>query len=499
MVRFALSFALLLIVAPSDGVSAGGAGDDAPLVVLRAQQTRRSGSVLRRKAQAHEGGATSVFWGSFTSGTSDSDSPSDPSSDVPSDAPSDVPSSMPSMQPDASMEDTNDPILEQEGEEVPSSMPAMQPDGGATSVFWGTFGTSDSDNPSDPSSDVPSDIPSDAPSDVPSDMPSDMPSDEPSSTPSMQPDNSTEDADDPTSVFEQEGEEEEAQHDQESSGLCPVLDFLPFRVPDESTNLFEYTIPAADVAFDTDQDVFLYVKGSCHYEIVYLNRPDTFDNPGDWLNAAVISFGGIPRTTNGAYLTGEAAPSVTDISVNQLGLFYEVHISSESDAVGGDEPLMWGFVLENQAAQFELFLLTIIETAPEIFLLGEAVSCGSGPSCVMMHDDACYFDPLLGELGLLSGDNGSTSTYTNSLQWFNNCAGSLGCVHVQGNSQILNMSGPRVRVEGTKMIWGGNESELNPVEWVRSNVDDTCLLLVLYCHLLVKQQNSLTYAYKSVS
>ena len=320
------------------------------------------------------------------------------------------------MQPDASTEDADDPILEQEGEEVPSS------------------------------------------------------------TPSMQPDASTPDADDP--ILEQEGEEEEAQHDQESSDLCPVLDFLPFRVPDESTNLFEYTIPAEDVAFDTDQDVFLYVKGDCLYEIVYLNRPDTFKNPGEWLNMAVISFGGIPRTTNGAYLTEEAAPSATDISVNQLGLFFEVHISNESDAVGGDEPLMWGFVLENQAAQFELFLLSIIETAPEIFLLGEAVSCGSGPSCVMMHDDACYFDPLLGELGLLSGEDGSTSTYTNSLQWFNNCARSLGCVHLEGNSQILNMSGPRVRVEGTKMIWGDSESELNPVEWVRSIVDDTYLILV---------------------
>ena len=345
--------------------------------------------------------------------------------------------------------------------------------------------------------DLASDVPSDAPSDIPSFAPitgeakggpeavsffdkpaeSETPSDIPSDTPSVAPveaevDEQVDDPSGPVSVFEKPVEIEENSTEDindEPEGidvnLCATNDFLPFVLPSDTVSLYTYTLSAGEAAIDITADVVFNVSSYCEYMIYEysLTDPHTYDTPTDWINAAVLYFGGIPRVLNGAALTGLAAPAASEISVVQLGnVIFDVEVSASSESVNGEEPLAFGFPLETQAMRFQMFLLSILDSAPGIFLKSDVVSCGSGPLCVKLDEDICFYNPRREKLGLLE-DGGATTYYDNSLQWFNHCAESLGCTYVYGNEQLLYFGVPSVSVVGTTFQFG--RPDVDPVEW----------------------------------
>ena len=341
------------------------------------------------------------------------------------------------------------------------------------------------------SSDIPSDVPSFAPAvgekenrapisffDKPSqsDVPSDVPSDSPSSAPSVfdKPEDGKDDKPGPDSVFADRDEVKEdavEEVEQSDESWCSVNDFLTFVPPSDNLTLFTYTLAKADAAVDSPTYIVFNVSSYCEYLIYDFtgNKPYEYDVPNLWLNAVVLYFGGIPRVSNGSTLNGLAAPKASEISVVSLGtVFFEVTVSAAGDAVDGDEPLTFGFPKKAQAARFKNFLLSILDSAPGIFLKNQVVSCGSGPICVKMDKDKCFYNPRREKLGLMDED-GVVTYYDNSLEWFDHCAESLGCKHVFGNEQLLYFGVPSVSVKGTTFQFG-REDGVDPVEWECYNV-----------------------------
>ena len=348
------------------------------------------------------------------------------------------------------------------------------------------------------SSDSPSDVPSFAPVveeeelrkptsffDKPSQIErsSDVPSDAPSSAPVVidEPGGGKDDSSGPDSVF---ADRDEIKEDAVEEGktidgsFCSVNDFLPFVPPDDNVTLFSYTLAKSDAAVDAPKDIVFNISSYCEYFIYDFtgNEPREYDIPNEWLNEVVLYFGGIPRVSNGATLNGLAAPKASEISIVSLGnIFFEVQVSATSDAVDGDEPLIFGFPKEAQALKFQMFLLSSLDSAPGIYLKSNVVSCGSGPTCVNLDKNKCFYNPRREKLGLMEED-GVVTYYENSLEWFNQCAKSLGCTHVYGNEQLLYFGLPSVSAEGTTFQFG-REKGVDPVEWECYNVQDAHTLV----------------------
>ena len=260
---------------------------------------------------------------------------------------------------------------------------------------------------------------------------------------------------------------------------CPVNEFAPFTVQTFSGDFLRYraeNVTMGDSA--KNGDVMFTVTETCTYTIheEATNNSLTFTYPGPWLDYAAPYFGGIPRTTNGAFLSGEAVPTMFDVKIEKMDDFFEVHIVSESSSIGGGAPLMWGFTQKGQAIEFEYFLISVLRFAPDVFLTGETKNCGSGPVCSELGNDVCYFDPKAGLLGLRKADNSDTF-YTDSLTWFNECAKSLGCRRVAQGGAYLFFGSPGRAVEGTRFVFRDNGVDGLPIEYECFNVQDAHKLL----------------------
>jgi hypothetical protein len=246
-----------------------------------------------------------------------------------------------------------------------------------------------------------------------------------------------------------------------------------------SGDFLSYTLHPEDVAMDseTSGDVTFTVTETCTYTIhdAATNETVNFTNPEAWLNHAVSYFGGVSRTTDGAFLSGKAAPTMLDIKIEPLEDFFEVHIAAESLAVGGGAPLMWGFPSELQAEEFEYFLISMRKYSPDVFLTGETNNCGSGPVCAKLGTDVGYYDPKVNLLGLRTA-NGE-EFYDDSLEWFNDCAKSLGCLKVAGGGDYLYLGSPGRSVEGTRFVFRDDGVDGEPIEYECFNVQDAQKLL----------------------
>jgi hypothetical protein len=192
-----------------------------------------------------------------------------------------------------------------------------------------------------------------------------------------------------------------------------------------------------------------------------------------WLNGAVAHFGGTTRTTNGAYLSGDASPGIFDIVLHEMGSFFEVHIKEDSPSVVGG-PLMWGFPTEEEAGEFEYFLKNIADNAPEAFL----TRCGSGPLCSEVGASVCYLDPTTGGLQMSEHDNPtSPAVFSDSFEWFNKCASSLGCSKLPEGGLFLHYGSPNHTLKGTRFVFENNGVEGPPIEWECGNVENAHDLL----------------------
>jgi hypothetical protein len=248
----------------------------------------------------------------------------------------------------------------------------------------------------------------------------------------------------------------------------PEGNWDPYTLPqlEKGTDFFSYSVDSYGIR-ESQGDRTFGVTDTCVYTISGSDIEKTqFERPEQWLEQAVQQFGG-RMIDNGASFTGVATPSESDISVDRSGFAFKVLISGSSPAISGGVSMEWDSIpMKKRAEDFAELLQTARLVAPKVFLTNQSNRCGSGPFCMNAGTDACYLDPTTGILEVRKKrEAGAVHCFTDSLEWFGECAASFGCKEMEGGGKFLYKPSPNTRVVGTRFSFDEDGVEGNPIQW----------------------------------